>query len=142
MIGPLFAVFFGALLVAIIRVSDRKPPSGMLQVILGGYLLRLVLQTFIRDVKFFSHEAGGDCSGYELMAIEIARYWRMTGFGFLTQDDLPMVGAASLPPNLAAGTIYLKDGEATRLGCTALIAIAAGLTCYNLYHLAIELGAD
>jgi hypothetical protein len=142
MIGPLFAILFAVLLVAIVRFGERKQGVEILQIVLGGYLLRLLLQLFIRDVKFFSHEAGGDCEGYEIFAMEIARYWHLHGLSFMTQDDLPVIGPTALPPNLFAGIIYLNGGEATRLGCTALIALAAGLTCYNLYHLAVELGAD
>ena len=142
MIGPLLALLFGILLVAVVRFGERRQGSEMLQIIVCGYVLRLVLQTFIRDVKFFTHEAGGDCEGYEIMAVDIARYWHMNGFSFMTEDTLPLLGPAALPPNLFAGIIYLNGGEATRLGCTALIALAAGLTCYNLYHLAVELGGD
>jgi hypothetical protein len=143
MVGPLFALMFAVLLVAIVRAGERgKPGPEILPLILGGYVLRLVLQLFIRDVKFFSHEAGGDCEGYEIFAMEIARYWHLHGLSFMTQDDLPIIGPAALPPNLFAGIIYLNGGEATRLGCTALIALAAALTCYNLYNLAVELGGD
>jgi len=142
MVGPLLALALGLLLYFVVRAGERGRGNEMLTIIMVGYLARLILQTFIRDVKLFSHEAGGDCQGYEGIAIEIARYWRITGFTFMTEDDLPVLGPAALPPNLFAGIIYLNDGEATRLGCTALIALVSGLTCYNLYHLAIELGAD
>ncbi len=143
MIGPLFALLFGVILVVVVRTGDRRRGAeNMLPIILGGYVLRLLLQIVIRDVKFFSHEAGGDCEGYESMAMDIARYWQLTGITFMTQDDLPILGPTTLPPNLFAGIIYLNGGEATRLGCTALIGLAAGLTCYNLYDLALELGAD
>jgi hypothetical protein len=141
-IGFIFAVLLGVLLVAIVRYGDRKQGPEMLQIILGGYVLRLVLQLFIRNIQFFSHEAGGDCVGYETMAVDIARYWSISGVSFMTQEDLPFLGPTVLPQNLFAGIVFLNGGEATRLGCTALIAFAAALTCFNLYHLAVEFGAD
>jgi hypothetical protein len=142
MIGILIALLLGIVLIAIIRVADKQNGMAMLGVILAGYIIRLVLQNFVREVAFFSHVAGGDCQGYEQTGVEIARLWRFIGVTFMTQKELPGLGPTVLPQNLFAGIIYLNGGEPTRLGCTALVAFGAGITCFNLYHLAIQHGAD
>jgi hypothetical protein len=142
MIGILCAVFFGLVLIGVIRSADRQHGLTMMGVIMTGYVLRLVLQAFIRDIEFFNHAAGGDCTAYERTGMEIARLWNYVGVTFMTDKELPGIGQTSLPQNLYALIIYLNAGEATRLGCTALVALAAGLTCFNLYNLALEFGAD
>jgi hypothetical protein len=142
MIGILCALFFGLILMGVIRAADRQQGLTMMGIILGGYVLRLILQNFVRDIEFFNHRAGGDCTAYEQTGIEIARLWHFLGVRFMTDDELPGLGLTSLPQNLYALIIYLNAGEATRLGCTALVAFAAGLTCFNLYHLALQFGAD
>src|SRR5690348_9749671 len=127
MIGILLALLLGILLLAIVRVADKQNGLAMLGIIMGGYVLRLILQNFIRDIEFFSHMAGGDCQGYEQTGVEIARLWHFTGVQFMTQQELPGLGPTVLPQNLFAGIIYLNGGEPTRLGCTALDAFAAGI---------------
>ncbi|HMI89346.1 MAG TPA: hypothetical protein VK550_34960 [Polyangiaceae bacterium] len=142
MIGILLALLFGVTLMAIVRMADRPNGLSMMGVIMSGYVLRLILQNFVRDIEFFNHRAGGDCQGYEQTGIEIARLWHFVGVNFMTNDELPGLGPTVLPQNLFAGIIYLNAGDATRLGCTALVAFAAGITCFNLYHLALQHGAD
>jgi hypothetical protein len=114
----------------------------MLTVMMFGYVIRLILQTFIREIPFFSHDAGGDCSVYEMQGLEIARLWQTIGVSFMTSDDMPNLSATVLPQNVFATVIYMNGCETTRLGCTAIIAFAASATCFNLYHLALEFGAD
>ncbi|HMI85783.1 MAG TPA: hypothetical protein VK550_16920 [Polyangiaceae bacterium] len=142
MIGILLTLLFGITLMAIVRVADRKNGLSMLGIIAWGYVLRLILQNFIRDIEFFNHAAGGDCQGYEQTGVEIARLWRFIGVTFMTNNELPGLGPTVLPQNMFAGIIYLNAGDPTRLGCTALVAFAAGITCFNLYHLALQHGAD
>jgi hypothetical protein len=143
MVGPLFALVFAFLLVALARSAERgRQSSHILAIVLVGYLVRLGLQAFIRDANFFSHDPGGDSSSYEAMAVDIARHWQVQGISFFTGDDLPVLGPAVLPQNLFAAVVYLNGGEPTRIGCTALIALAMGVTCINLYELAVQLGAD
>jgi len=142
MIGILCALFFGLLLIAIVRTADRQHGLTMMGIIIMGYILRLFLQNFVREIEFFSHVAGGDCQGYEQGGVEIARLWRVFGITFMTDTELPGIGPTALPQNLYALIIYLNAGDTTRLGCTALVAFAAGITCFNLYHLALQFGAD
>jgi hypothetical protein len=142
MIGILLAFLLGILLWMIVRIADRERGLTVLGIIIGGYALRLVLQLFVREVQFFNHEAGGDCQSYESMAVYIARLWRIIGVTFLTDEQIPGIGAASLPVNLFGLVVYMNSGDATRLGCTAVIAFAAGLTCFNIYHLAVQTGAN
>jgi hypothetical protein len=142
MIAVLLSLLLGIALVALVRVADRRNGLTMLGIIVGGYALRLLLQNFVREVAFFSHTAGGDCIGYERIGMDMARIWRLDGISFLTEKEWPELGPTVLPQNLYAAVIYLNSGDATRLGCTALVAFAAALTCFNLYHLAVELGAD
>jgi hypothetical protein len=142
MIGILLALLLGIVLTAIVRNADRHRQPAAIMLVLGGYVLRLIVQTFIRDIQFFSHELGGDAWEYELQAQEIARLWRIVGVSFFTEEQMPGIGATVLPQNLFAGIIYLNDGNLTRTGCVALIAFAAGLTCFNLYDLAVSFGAN
>jgi hypothetical protein len=141
MIGIVLAILLGIALTAIVRSADRHRQPALLWMILGGYVLRLGIQTFIRDIQFFSHELGGDAWEYELQGQEIARLWRIVGVSFFTEEEMPGIGATVLPQNMFAGVIYLNGGDLTRTGCVALIAFAAGLTCFNLYDLAVSFGA-
>jgi hypothetical protein len=141
MIGILLAILLGIVLTAIVRKADRHQQPALILLVLGGYVLRLTVQTFIRDIQFFSHELGGDAWEYELQGQEIARLWRIVGVSFFTEEEMPGIGATVLPQNLFAGIIYLNGGDLTRTGCVALIAFAAGLTCFNLYDLAVSFGA-
>jgi hypothetical protein len=142
MIGVLCALLFGLLLWIIIRTGDRKGGLTMLGLILGGYVLRLCIQIFVREIQLFSHERGGDSLVYEELAVYIARLWRVTGVTFFTAKELPDLGPTALPANIFASIIYLNGGEPSQLGCTALIAFVAGLTSFNLYHLAVQFGAS
>ena len=142
MIGILLAIVLGIVLTAIVRNGDRYHQPAMVLIVLGGYILRLIIQTFVRDIQFFSHELGGDAWEYELQGQEIARLWRVVGVSFFTEEEMPGIGATVLPQNLFASIIYLNDGDLTRTGCVALIAFAAGLTCFNLYDLAVSFGAN
>jgi hypothetical protein len=141
MIGVVIALVFAVVLIGIVRVGDRGHGNKMLTIIMVGYVLRLLLQTFVREVQFFTHDAGGDCGEYEMEALEIARIWQTMGISFMTSDDLPFLSATVLPQNAFAAIIYCNGGEPTRLGCTALIAFASALTCFNIYQLALEFGA-
>jgi hypothetical protein len=142
MTGFIIAIIFAFLLMVMVRVFDRDQGPKMLSIIMFGYVLRLILQVFVRETQFFSHEAGGDCAGYEAEALEIARLWRTVGFSFITSEEMPGLGPTALPGNLFATVIYINGGEPTRLGCTALVGLAAALTCFNIYHLALQFGAN
>jgi len=110
-------------------------------VILGGYLFRILFQFVIRDIQFFSHAVGGDALNYEAYAQMLAVLWRRTGVFYATSADFPVLGATTMPANLFAWVVYANGGDLSRLGCTALVATAAGLTAVNIYALARQFGA-
>jgi hypothetical protein len=142
MIGVLLALILAFVLFVIVRRAVAEDDGRILPVLMGAYALRMFLQLFLRDLPLFSGGmAGGDYFGYEQWAISIARIWESTGVHFVNADELPLVGYASLPPNLFALVIYLNGGP-TGFGCTSVIAVCACLTCLNLYKLAVEFGAD
>ncbi|HXX69673.1 MAG TPA: hypothetical protein VEK07_20995 [Polyangiaceae bacterium] len=122
------------------RVEGRFTVVWVLQ---SAYTLRLILQSFLRDIPFFSHGAGGDCMTYEFYGQLIATEWEHTGVHYVTgsEFDSRVLTQTSLPMNVFGMVIYLNGGP-TRLGCTAIVALCACLTCYNLYLLALELGAS
>src|SRR5262245_38201933 len=134
----MFALLFA--LVAIVRGSGDTPMK-LVQLLAGGYLARLFIQLFIRDVDFlFSHGGGGDYAAYENNAEMIALIWKYGPFEYITNEQIPAIGPTSLPPNLFGLIVYINGGR-TALGCTALIAFCACLACLNIYRLAVELGA-
>jgi hypothetical protein len=137
------AIGFALVLALVVRATRVKGrDDDLLLLMLGGYVVRLGLQAFVRDLPLFSHGGGGDCELYEAYGHFISRIWQAKGFMLVTQDELPEVGPTSLPPNLFAAVIYMNDGEKTRLGCTAVVALMACLTCLDLYRIAVDLGAE
>ncbi|MDW8250484.1 MAG: hypothetical protein RMJ98_14405 [Myxococcales bacterium] len=128
-----------AFLLAVLRWN--REPQQVVSLLVVSYLIRIILQFFLRDIPLFSHGAGGDCLFYERMAIDFSRIWSYRGVEFYTNEEVPAVGNAALPINLFAFIIYLNGGE-TRAGCTAVVAACSVLACYHLYRMAIELGAD
>lgn len=142
-VGTLLAVILGMVLYAIlVRTGLVRQGSPFVKVVMGGYLLRLFIQFFIREVRLFSHDIGGDCLAYENYGRWIAALWKQTGIFFVYANDLMPFGATSLPPNLFGFIFYLNGGEVTRLGGVAIVAFAAALTAINMYCLAVEFGAE
>lgn len=139
MLGLLLPVFMGALLYGI--WSRNRDSKAVLQLMMGSYVLRMLLQAFVRDLPIFSYGAGGDCAFYEWLAWTFARLWSFQGVEFYTADQFPEVGNAALPINLFALIIYL-NGDTTRAGCTSIVAFCAVMACYQIYRLACWLGAD
>ena len=143
MIGVLLAVLCAAaLVVALSFAGIWRQKSALPTLILGGYVLRLLMQLVVRQVQFFTHEVGGDSGIYEYQGRYLALLWQQTGLHYVASDDKAFIGATSLPANLFGLVIYLNDGDGTRLGCTALVALAAGLTALNLYTLGVEFKAE
>ncbi len=140
MVGILLTLILAVALWAIMRVSGERQ-GAMRWILLGGFALRLVVQLFIRDFQFFSHEIGGDALEYEALGRMIATAWQHAGIHFVTQNEIPELGPTSLPPNLFALVIYLNDGV-TRIGCTAVVASAAALAVLNVYKIALQFGAS
>jgi hypothetical protein len=142
-VGLLFVLACGGILVAAVMLSERATERTLLpRVLIGGYLLRLVIQFFIRDIPLFSHALGGDSWEYEFYGQTISRVWQMDGIHFVEADEVQRLGATTLPQNIFAFIIYLNDGATCRLGCTAVVALAAGLAALNIYLLSVQFGAD
>src|SRR4051812_47071403 len=115
-LGPILAIILGAIIWWVLSLSGQlKENSPLPKVIMGGYVTRLVIQFFVRDVQFFSHGIGGDSFLYEEYGRLMALLWRTSGIHYITVDDGFNIGATSLPQNLFAFVIYLNDGEKTRL---------------------------
>ena len=133
-------VVLGFFALHLVTTRDRLANPAVAWSLHGAYALRLFLQFFLRDIPFFSYGAGGDCAGYEETGWWFAQIWSHTGYRYMTDQDFPGLGATALPGNIFGIVIYI-NGDYTRIGCTALVALSACLTCYNLYRLAVELGA-
>jgi hypothetical protein len=141
MIGLLLALILGVTLyVAAWKVSSGLSRTVVILVV-GGYVARLALSVFLRDVPLFSHGVGGDYGAYELEARMIARLWTYEHFHYVTGDELPMLGRTTLPPNLFAVVTYLNGGD-SQLGSTSIVACLACMTCLNIFSLALESGAS
>jgi hypothetical protein len=140
MFGVILAFLLPVVLVVTLQaVGEHR--SRLAPLLYVSYLLRVVLQSFMRDLPLFSYGAGGDYSHYEMDAKMINVIWQYEGIHFVTGTEIPQLGPTSLPPNLFA-LIYYINGEPTRLGCTAVIAMMACLTALNTYRLALEFGAE
>ncbi len=113
----------------------------LIRVLLLAFALRMGFLFVVRDVQWFSHPAGGDSVGYEMLAGLVVEYWENRGFAYITVDQLPVIGPTTLPINLFALVMYLNGGP-TRAGCTAIIAMMACFTCLLFLRLARYLGAD
>lgn len=140
MLGVALAGLFGWALFAVARLvcgDDRRMPL----LLVGGFILRIILSFWVRDLPIFSHVAGGDCVQYEEHATWIAKVWDYTGIHFVSSDEFPDMGATTLPPNIFALVIFLNGGP-TRVGCTAVVAFLVGLVCLNVYNLGRERGAS
>lgn len=142
-VGILSAFVFGGVLWGALVAAGQARAKALPGILMGGYALRLILQILvIRNVQFFSHAVGGDSFLYEAWGRMIAMIWSRSGIHFVTASELPEIGATSLPPNLFALFTYINGGEPTQLACTAIVALAAGLTALNLYTLSVQFGAE
>jgi hypothetical protein len=141
MFGVALAVVGLGVVIYVARSTGQNSRREVVPTLVGAYLLRLVLQAFVRDIPFFSYGAGGDWYIYEWHARLLEVIWRHNGYHYVTTDEFPDLGQTTLPANLF-GTISYLNGGPTRLGCTAFIAVCACLACFNLYRLAQELGGD
>lgn len=145
MFGLLLAAVCPIVLALVARAGRPPAPARgappVLGVLLASYALRIALQTFMRDVPVFSYGTGGDWLGYEIIGSTIARLWEASSIRYITNAELPGMGMTSLPPNIFALIMYL-NGDKTRVGCVAVIALVSCLTAYNVYRLGVEMGAQ
>jgi hypothetical protein len=134
-----------ALGAGVYAVARRLSPTGtraIVVMVIVGYTMRLIFSLFVQEIPFFSHGAGGQDNGYyEYEALTISRLWTYGHVHYVTAADLPELGRITFPTNLFALVVYLNDGPSS-LGCTAVIAFLACLTCLNIFALAIESGAS
>lgn len=142
-LGLVFALLCGGILFAAVTLVERGSEKTLLPgIVMGGYVVRLLFQFFIREIPFFSHGVGGDAEQYELYGQTISKLWQMSGIHFVAADEEAKLGATTLPQNIFALIIHLNDGEKCRLGCTAVVALAAGLAVLNIYLLSVQFGAE
>lgn len=139
MLGFLLPILLLVLILAIARRNQEQPL--VVGLLLAAYTVRMALQFFLRDLPVFSYGSGGDYVFYEQIASDFARIWVHRGVEFYTVDQIKEIGNAALPINLFAFIAYL-NGEMTRAGCTAVVATCAVLACYQIYRMAVDLGAD
>jgi len=139
MVGFLLPMFLLGVIFAVCRRNNE--PKHVVNIVVAAYLTRMLLQSFLRELPVFSYGSGGDCIFYEWCASNFARLWVYRGIEIYTSEQFPEVGSAALPINLFAFIIYL-NGDATRAGCTSVVAICSVLACYQIYRLAVDLGAD
>jgi hypothetical protein len=143
MVGVVIAALMLLVLVYVVRLTSVPGRDDrMMSLMVGGYLIRLVINLFSRDLTLFSHGGGGDYQSYEYWATEITRIWSFSGLEYISTEDLRELGPTTLPANLFAVIIALNGGEPTPLGCTGVVAALACLACLNTYHLGIDVGAD
>jgi hypothetical protein len=121
---------------ASVAAHEQRPVTALL---VAGYVARLAIQVFSRELTIFSTE-GADWLTYQINGELIARLWTYNGIHYVTTNELPSLNRVTLPANLF-GFIFYLNGEPTRLGGTAVIALLACLTCLNVYTIALELGA-
>ncbi len=138
MVGLLFAFFCGMMLLTALWLSGQTRRGVLFPgIVMGGYGLRLLLNTFVRELPLFSHGPGGmDSEAYELQAQVVALLWRYQGFRYYSD----ILGETSLPAHIFAIPTFLNGGT-SRLALVSIVALAAGLAVVNLAALAIELGA-
>lgn len=142
MVAVLITLVFGGVLLWLLgSIGALRGKAPLAKLVMAGYAIRVILQFFIRNLDFFT-SGGVDSAIYEGFGRTIAASWRMNGIHFVTSEELPLIGATSLPPNLFALMTYVTDGENTRLASTALVALAAGIAAINIYTLALEFGAE
>lgn len=139
MIGFLLPVAFFVLLFALAR--RNKEPQEVMAFLIAAYVVRMVLQAFLRDLPVFSYGTGGDCAFYDYMAGHVMRLWSIRGIEFITSEQIYEIANAALPINAFAFIFYLNGGP-TRAGCSALVAFCAISSCYQIYRMAVDLGAD
>jgi hypothetical protein len=137
----LILAILGFVILYLVTTRERGEAPLVAWSLQGAYALRLVLQLFLRDIPFFSGgNGGGDALGYEQTGWWFAQLWAHTGIHYVTKAEIPELGDVALPGNIFGLVIYF-NGDFTRLGCTALVALSACLTAFNLYRLSVELGA-
>lgn len=141
----MFSLILVLVLGAVTYVVAASVPSSrntvMPWVLLGGYALRILISLGVRNVGFFAHGVGGDSQLYEDYAKLIVRIWERTSVHYVGADELPMLGATTLPSNIFA-LIYYVGGSFAGIGCVAVIAVAVALLFLNIHSLAIENGAN
>jgi hypothetical protein len=141
MFGLLLVVTLAAALYMMARKVSPAGTNVLVVLVMAGYVTRLLLSLFLREVPLFSHGVGGDSSIYETEAQIIAKMWSFGHIHYVTVDEFPELGRTTFPPNLFALIAYLNEGD-SRLGATATVAFVACLSCLNIASLALESGAS
>lgn len=106
---------------------------------LAGFVLRLGAHFVIRNVALFSHGGAsqGDAGAYESGAWIVARLWEYQGIQWLGAAEIGVSETqnALLAVHIFAVVTFLNGGEMTTVGCTAINAFLAAMTCLHLVRL-------
>ncbi|AKF07005.1 hypothetical protein [Sandaracinus amylolyticus] len=116
-------------------------------VLLLGFLIRMGAAVFLREVPLFSHGASNtaDAGFYELASGIVTQIWFGQGYpSFITADEIniPQARNAMLAVNVYALVHYLNGGEMSRMGCVAINALVACMTCLQLVRLGVTIGGS
>lgn len=140
LLGIFLAILLAWILLVLARGVAPRRDLRLPEVLVGGYLLRLLLSFLVRDLSLFAHGTGGDALLYEDYARLIVRLWDAGGIHYVNATELPVLGATTLPANVFALVFYV-GGAGARIGCVAVVAFATALLFLNVFSLAVEHGA-
>ncbi|GIH24022.1 hypothetical protein Aph01nite_23320 [Acrocarpospora phusangensis] len=116
------------------RVAARALP-----VLLVALAVRLLVHVLVIRTDLLGY--GGDNLTYEAWAGEIAQYWSLSDFHFITAAEMSRLHAVAVPCNLFALVMMVCGGPAP-LACTAVVGLVACALCVVLYRAARLVGAD
>lgn len=145
MIAPFLVLLFGAATFLIARQAlPRSQESDRFALLLlVGFALRIVAHNVLRNVGLFSGGGGsqGDGGAYEQAAWVVVRLWDYYGFAWFNVDELGMPSASNalLAVHAYALIAFLNGAEVSALGCAALNAFLAALTCLQLFRLGVTI---
>lgn len=141
MIGIALALALGAASYVVPRwaLTPSRESEHFARWMILGFVVRMAAHGVIRNVALFSHGGAshGDAGAYEMGAWIVARLWEYHGFGWFEAQQIGIseVSNALLAVHIYAAITFLNGGEMTTIGCTALNAFIAVLTCVQLVKL-------
>ncbi|MEU9830633.1 hypothetical protein AB0D67_03735 [Streptosporangium sp. NPDC048047] len=135
----IIAAAVAALVLVVHTTLDARTARKVLPVLVVAFLARLAVHLLY--LRSGLTDYGGDNYNYETKALKVVEYWQENGIRFVTEDEIPLIAAVTLPCNLFALVIYACGGPAP-LACTALVALIACTLCVVMYKFARLAGAD
>ncbi|MEO3857320.1 hypothetical protein [Acrocarpospora sp. B8E8] len=110
-----------------------------LLILLGAFAVRLLVHVLVIRTDMLGY--GGDHLSYEAWATDIAEYWSVHEFRFVTGNEMSRLHSVAVPCNLFALVIAFCGGPAP-LACTAVVGFIACALCVVLFRAARLVGAD